>query len=167
MRYPKKLIIIAASAGAVGAAGIGASAIAATSGNTSSYPPIVQKVASTFGLDPAKVNNVFEQQRQDNMHNRQAKLKSTLDQAVKDGKLTQDQEDKLIAEMQSLRNQLKSDNQTDRGQNRQDFKAQLDQWAKDNGINNLDQILPAPAAGMHHMMPANDGDADDSGPNNG
>lgn len=156
MKYSKKLIIAAASVGTIGAAGIGATAIAATSDNGSSYPPIVQKIASTFGLDPAKVNNVFQQQRQDKMQDRQARLKANLDQAVKDGKLSQDQENKLIAELQTLRNQ----NKTDRRQDRKNLHNQLEQWAKDNNISNLDQILPQP--GRHHMMD-NDGDSDDSG----
>jgi polyhydroxyalkanoate synthesis regulator phasin len=157
MKYSKKLIAIASITGAVGIGGIGATALAATSSGTTSYPPIVQKLASTFGLDPAKVNDVFKQQKQDNMANRQAKLKSTLDQAVKDGKLTQDQEDKLIAELQSLRSQAKD--------NRQDIRTQLQQWAKDNGVTNLDQILPAPGAGIHHTMDK-DGDAGDSAASN-
>jgi hypothetical protein len=157
MKYSKKLIAIASITGAVGIGGIGATALAATNSGTTSYPPIVQKLASTFGLDPAKVNDVFKQQKQDNMANRQAKLKSTLDQAVKDGKLTQDQEDKLIAELQSLRSQAKD--------NRQDIRTQLQQWAKDNGVTNLDQILPAPVAGIHHTMDK-DGDAGDSATSN-
>jgi hypothetical protein len=165
MNYSKKLIIAAASVGVIGAAGIGATAIAATDGGSGNYPPIVQKLASTFGLDPAKVNDVFQQQQQADRQNHQAKLKSTLDQAVKDGKLTNDQENKLIAELNSLHDQLESSNPTNRLQNRQNFKTQLEQWAKDNGINNLDQILPSPPAGMHHM-PGNDGDADDSSSSN-
>jgi hypothetical protein len=151
MRHSKLLIITAGSLGAIGAAGIGASAIAAASGSSaSSYPPIVQKIASTFGLDPAKVNDVFQQQRQDNQQKRQAHLKSALDQAVKDGKLTQGQEDKLVAEIDSLRSQLKSENGSDRQQNFQDFKSKLSQWAKANGIMDLESILPQPPMGRHH-----------------
>jgi hypothetical protein len=146
MKYSKKIIVAAATTGIVGAASIGASAIAATSSNNSSYPPIVQKLASTFGLDPAKVNDVFKQQRQSNMQDRQATLKGTLDQAVKDGKITQVQEDKLITELNSLRAQ----NQAHQGQSHQNMRSALEQWAKDNGINNLDQILPHPGPGMHH-----------------
>ena len=159
MKYSKKLIVAASSLGVIGAAGIGATAIAASDNSSGNYPPIVQKIASTFGLDPAKVNDVFKQQRQANLQNHQAKLKAALDQAVKDGKLTQNQADKLIAELKTLRDQFRDNKQ----QNRQDFKAQLNQWAEDNGINNLDQILPAPPADGHHgMMHTSDGDADDS-----
>jgi hypothetical protein len=151
MRHSKLLIIAAGSLGAIGAAGIGASAIAATSGSSaSSYPPIVQRIASTFGLDPAKVNDVFQQQRQNNQQNRQAHLKTALDQAVKDGKLTQDQENRLAAEINSLHSQLQSENGSDRKQNFQDFKTKLDQWAKDHGITNLESILPQPPMGRHH-----------------
>jgi polyhydroxyalkanoate synthesis regulator phasin len=156
MKYSKQLIIAASSVVIIGAAGVGATAIAASSTSSTSYPPIVQKIASTFGLDPAKVNDVFKQQHQDNIHDRQAKLKSTLDQAVKDGKLTQDQENKLIAELKALHSQ----NMADKSGDHQNIKNQLEKWAKDNGITNLGQILPQPGPGMHHLD--NDGDADDS-----
>lgn len=147
MKNNKKLIIAAVAAGVVGAAGIGATALAASSDNSPGYPPIVQKIASTFGLDPAKVDSVFKQQHQENVQNRQAKLKDILDQAVKDGKLTQDQENKLITELKSLHDQNKSD----RRQDRQNLKSQLDQWAKENGVTNLDQILPHPGI-RHHII---------------
>jgi polyhydroxyalkanoate synthesis regulator phasin len=158
MKHSKKLIIAASSAGIIGLAGIGATVMAATNNSGGTYPSIVQKIASTFNLDPAKVNDVFQQQHQANQQNRQAKLKTTLDQAVKDGKLTQDQETKLIAELKSLRQQLKAD----KTQDRQNFKTQLQQWAADNGITNLDQILPTQPAGMHHGMMMPDNDADDN-----
>jgi polyhydroxyalkanoate synthesis regulator phasin len=156
MKYSKRLIAVSGIVGTIGIAGIGATALAATSSSNSSYSPLVQKLASTFGLDPAKVNDVFKQQHQDNMQNRETRIKSSLDQAVKDGKLTQDQETKLIAELKTLHDQFKND----KTQNRQNFKTQLDQWAKDNGITNLDQILPAPPAGLHRMGP---GDGDTNG----
>ncbi|MBX4190765.1 hypothetical protein KW794_01625 [Candidatus Saccharibacteria bacterium] len=155
MKYSRKMIIAAAAVGAIGAAGIGASAMAANNSASSNYPPIVQKIASTFGLDPAKVNDIFKQQRQENTQERQAKLKSTLDQAVKDGKLTQDQADKLVAELKTLHDQNKADR-------RQDIKSQLEQWAKNNGINNLDEILPRPSHRMHHIMSGSNSGSDDS-----
>ena len=147
MRYSKRLIIAASSAGVIGVAGISASAMAATN-SSGTYPSIVQKIASTFNLDPSKVNDVFAQQHQANAAAKQAKLKTTLDQAVKDGKLTQDQETKLIAELDSLHAQR----QADKTQDRQSFKTQLDQWAADNGITNLSDILPQPTGGMHHGL---------------
>jgi outer membrane scaffolding protein for murein synthesis (MipA/OmpV family) len=72
MKYSKRLIAVSGIVGTIGIAGIGATALAATSSSNSSYSPLVQKLASTFGLDPAKVNDVFKQQHQDNMQNRPA-----------------------------------------------------------------------------------------------
>jgi polyhydroxyalkanoate synthesis regulator phasin len=139
MKHSQKIITAAAIMGIIGTAGVATTAIAATGdSNANNYPPIVQKIASTFGLDPAKVNAVFKQQHQENWQNREAKLKSTFDQAVKDGKLTQDQANKLMAELKSLHNQNKSD----RRHHRQGLKTQLEQWADANGITNLSQILP-------------------------
>jgi hypothetical protein len=85
------------------------------------------------------------------MADRQQKLHDYLDQKVKDGTITQDQENKLLAKLDQLHLQLKNDNQQDRrGDHRQLFE-QLQQWAKDNGIN-LDQVLPHPMGhpGFHH-----------------
>ncbi len=150
MKHSKAIIIAASSAGIIGFAGIGASVMAATNsgGGSSNYPSIVQKIADKFNLDPAKVNDVFVADRASHQAEHQAKLKSTLDQAVKDGKITKDQEDKLIAKLQSLH----TENKDNKAQNRQDLKSELDQWAKDNGITNLSDLLPQPpAGGMRHM----------------
>jgi hypothetical protein len=89
------------------------------------------------------------------MNGRQARLKSSLDQAVKNGKLKQDQEDKLIAELKTLHERQKDD----KGQDRRALKSALEQWAKDNGITNLDQILPTPPSGRHPMPDDSDASA--------
>jgi len=152
MKYSKKMIAVAGAAGIIGAAGAGTTVLAATSGDsTGNYPSIVQKIASKFGLDPAKINDVFKENRQEHMQQRQELLKDKLDQAVKDGKLTQDHEDKLIAKLKSLHRQ----NIQDKFQDRKDMHDELEQWAKANGINNLDDILPAPPHGMgvRHFHP--------------
>lgn len=148
MSINKKTLAAAIAAGTIGTAGITASVMAATDGNTgSSYPPIVQKIADRFHLNPADVNGVFKEQHQENMDKRQAKLKSYLDQKVKDGKITQDQENKILDKLKSLHDEFKTDSKQDRRQNHRQMFSELQQWAKDNGIN-LDDILPHPA-GMH------------------
>lgn len=148
MNVTKKAILVAA-AGVASTGVVTATAMAATNTGSNTYPPIVQKLADKFHLNPADVQDVFKQNHQDKKGDRQAHLKSVLDQAVKDKKLTQAQEDKLIAKLKSLRTELKSENHQDR----KSLHDQLEQWAKDNGINNLDDILPQPPQGMrHHPM---------------
>ncbi|HSX18305.1 MAG TPA: hypothetical protein VLE51_03050 [Candidatus Saccharimonadales bacterium] len=151
MKITKKAVL-AAVLGVVGTGVVTATALAATSSTDTKYPSIVQKIADKFHLNPADVQSVFDQNRQDIQAQHQQKLKSTLDQVVKDGKITQDQADKLLAKLNSLHDQFKNDNREERMQNRQQLHDELEQWAKDNGINNLDDILPHPLMGRHHMM---------------
>jgi 4-alpha-glucanotransferase len=158
MTTNKKLLIISAVTGVAGAGIIASSVMAATSpNNTSSYPPIVQKIADTFHLNAADVQKVFDQEKQDRQANHQQKFKDHLDALVKNGTITQDQADKIIAKLQDLKQNLKTENRQKRIQNRQNFKTQMEQWLKDNGINvSLDQLLPAHPDG-NHMQPSQAG----------
>jgi hypothetical protein len=54
----------------------------------------------------------------------------------------------LIAKLKELHDQKKSDNQADRKADRQAMHDQLEQWAKDNGID-LSQVMPMPPAHQH------------------
>jgi polyhydroxyalkanoate synthesis regulator phasin len=139
----KKLLITSAITGLAGVGIITSSVIAATGTSTPSYPPLVQKIADTFHLNPSDVQKVFDQNKQDRQAQHEQKLKDHLDQLVKNGTITQDQEDKIIAKLKDLKQNLKSENRQNRTQNRDDFRAQIQQWLTDNGINvNLDQLLP-------------------------
>lgn len=148
MKLNKSLLITAMAVIATATVGLSASAFAA-SNSSHGQPSLVQAIADKFHLNKSEVQQVFDQNRADHEQDRQQKLKERLDQAVKDGKLTQDQETKLLTEMQTLHDQQKSSTQTDK---RADMKAvhdQLEQWAKDNGID-LSQVMPAHED--HHPM---------------
>jgi len=148
MKHQKKLLVGALTAGIIGLGGVATTALAATNG--SDYPPIVQKIADKFNLKPADVQAVFEQQHEDRQKNHQAKLEETLNQAVKDGKLTETQKDKLLAKLESLKDEIKDEikeNRQEHHENHQKIKSELEAWAKANGIDNLDDILPKP----HHL----------------
>jgi polyhydroxyalkanoate synthesis regulator phasin len=139
----KKLLITSALTGLASVGIITSSVIAATGTGTSSYPPLVQKIADTFHLNPSDVQKVFDQNKQDRQAQHEQKLKDHLDQLVKNGTITKDQEDKIIAKLKDLKQSLKSENRQDRTQNRDDFRTQIQQWLTDNGINvSLDQLLP-------------------------
>ncbi len=150
MKYSKTLIVASAITGAVGIAGISTTAMAATS--NSDYPPIVQKLADKFHLNPMDVQQVFKDEQATHNKDRQQKLEDKLTAAVKDGKLTEDQKTKLLAKLDSLKSEFKTENHQDRMANHQKLHDELEAWAKDNGITNLDTILPAPPAGPHGGM---------------
>lgn len=142
-------LIAAAVTGIIGVAGIGATALAATTTN-SGYPPIVQKLSDKFQLNPSDVQQVFKDNRAAHEKDHQARLESSLTRAVKDGKLTGDQKTELLAKLQKLHDEHQAD-RTQMKQDRHQFRDELTQWAKDNGITNLDDILPRPSQNMHPM----------------
>ena len=74
---------------------------------TSSKPfgmdAIIQKLVSRFNLNEADVKAVFDEQHAEMEQQMQAKMEADLTQAVTDGKLTEDQKQKIIAKRAELR----------------------------------------------------------------
>lgn len=148
MSVNKKLIAAAATVGLIGAgSAVGIVGAADTTGS-SNNSSIVQKLSDKFHLDKSAVQKVFDEQHANREAARQKALQTKFDQAVKDGKLTSDQETKLLAKLKELQTARSTavDGRASMKANRDSLK----QWATDNGIN-LDNILPKPTGRMFHM----------------
>jgi chromosome condensin MukBEF ATPase and DNA-binding subunit MukB len=104
-------------------------AFAATS---TTYPDIVTKIASTFNLKTEDVAKVFAEERE-------TRKDEHLDQLVADGKLTQDQRDKLEAKQDEIHAKVetvRNGTQTDAEKRKaiRDLHNELSDWMDDNGI---------------------------------
>lgn len=135
-----KKLIAPIVVGAIGLAGLGAMTASAAS-NPTSYPPIVQKIAQKFGLKEADVEAVFDQNKADHQAAHQTLIKSKLDQAVKDGKITAAQEQAILSKLPDLQKQQEADktnfkNMTPahRQAAMQKERQDLTDWAKQNNI---------------------------------
>lgn len=102
---------------------------------------LVTAIATRFNLNPTDVQKVFDDQQAllqaQAQTNRQNQIKTRLDQAVKDGKLTQAQEDAILAkqkEVQDFMATLKGKSVADRQAAIKTEAAALKQWATDNKI---------------------------------
>ena len=119
IRFPKTSTMVAAAAIAIGltAGGVGViqAASNADSSNTSPMSNLVTAISTKFNLNQTEVQQVFDEQMQE-------RGKQKLTQLVADGKLTQEQADKIVAKHAELHAQ------------RQGNRAELEQWAKDNNI---------------------------------
>ncbi|MCL6472746.1 MAG: hypothetical protein K6T91_08055 [Firmicutes bacterium] len=122
----------------------GAYSAYASAQNIGSYPPIVEKLAKAFNLDPAKVNKVFQDDRDERRAQARARFEARLDQAVKDKKITQAQKDAILkkidevnAKLQSIKGLSPADRRTEMEKLREDLKA----WAKQNGLDKT-QFIP-------------------------
>lgn len=116
-------------------------ASAATSNSTDPQQSIIDKLATKFNLNKADVQKVFDEDRSAHEAARSAEVKTKLDQLVKDGKITQAQEDKLIAKAKELqstheanREKFKSMTEDERKSAMKSERDSLKQWLSDNGL---------------------------------
>ncbi len=134
MTLSKSLLVLGAvtTIGAVGF--IGANTVSAQGSNQDS---LASKIATKFNLNKNDVQKVVDEQRSEHMANMQAKFNDRLTQAVKDGKITEDQKTKIIAkqaEMKTFIDGLKDKTPAERHTAMEAKKTELIQWAKDNNI---------------------------------
>lgn len=137
----KKALIVALIIGAllvIGIFGTGV-AVATVAKNSSEYPPIIQKLVERFNLDPVEVRKVFDEERDERQKAMQTRFEGLLDQAVKDGKITDEQKGAIIAkqtEMQKKMDELRTGDLTPEEQQAkmQTLQEELTAWAEKNDI---------------------------------
>lgn len=95
------------------------------------FSQMVTFISQKLGLDKTQVQNAvtqFKQQKQsENQQNMINREKARFDKLVKDGKITQAQEDLILKELAALRAKYNSTN-------RKGMTAELKTWAQANGI---------------------------------
>jgi hypothetical protein len=128
-----------AAAFVIGAAVTTAGVIHAATTNSTANPMgnLVNAIATKFNLNVSDVQAVFDAQRSEMEAQHTQAATDRIKQAVTDGKLTQEQSDKIIAkqaEMKTFMESLKDKSETDRRQAMKSNMDSLKQWATDNNI---------------------------------
>lgn len=122
-------------AGALAVGTIGINSVSAQ--DSSSYPPVVQKLAERFGLSQTDVQEVFDEARADHHAQMLANFEDRLNQAVSDGKITEDQKQLILdkhEEIQAKMDELQSLDPQNRREQMQAYHEELQNWAEDNNI---------------------------------
>lgn len=150
----RKLVLLSSLIATVAVASVVGFGAAKAENNRGSLG-LADKIASKFNLKSADVQKVIDEDHKSHEAERKADMKDRLDQAVKDGKITADQETKLIAkldEMQAVREKARTANTTT---SRSDKKAAMDKersdfeaWLKSNNIPT--DVVPMMGKGMGH-----------------
>ena len=150
----KKSLLVAGAVTTMTAAGITGMGVAsaATSGTGSSddgTSSLVDKLASKFNLDKSDVQAVFDEERTERQAERQQEIEERLTQAVTDGKITEDQKDKILAKMKEMESQRESNHDKFKDMTEDErheaMKSEMDSlktWADENDI-------PMEYLGMH------------------
>jgi energy-converting hydrogenase A subunit M len=133
--------------------------------NNNPMNDIVNAIAQKFNLNVSDVQQVFDEHResmkaqhQELSAERQAEMQKKfgerLAQAVSDGKLTQEQADKIMAkkaELQTQRQNLQNGTPEENRENAKTHMDELKQWATDNNIPL--EYLQIGGGGMGRMNP--------------
>ena len=109
----------------VGAGLISTSAVSAQT-NESPFKSLITRIAEKFNLKTEDVQTVFDEHRQERQSQMKAGFEEKLSALVKEGKLTEAQK-KLIMDKKTELMNKKEDL-------RQQHRAELEKWAKDNNI---------------------------------
>lgn len=138
----KRSLVIGATLASVGVTSVAGMGLAhAASSSSGGQSNLIDKLVSTFHLNKADVQKVFDENQATRQADHNAKTKERLDTAVKDGKLTQDQEDKLIAKQKELqatreanRDEMAAKTDAERKAATQTERDAFKKWLSDNGI---------------------------------
>lgn len=144
----KKSLAVAGVASGIVLAGIAGTGMvsAATdagsaNGSGNGVSNLVDKIASKFNLNKADVQAVFDEERAAREAEHQQRMGDRLTQAVKDGKITEDQKAKILAKLKEIkadmdanRDTMKDETAAERKAAMEAKRAELEKWASDNNI---------------------------------
>ena len=146
MSLKVNLVAAAAVATITGVGAIGASHVNAQSADNSTR---AQEFAERFGLSEDEVQAYFDEKRAERQGNREERRQEHLQSLVDDGVITEEQKSLLeekFAELKDAREgvnfrELSDEEKEALKEEKEQRKAEFEQWAEDNGIN-LDDIKP-------------------------
>ncbi|MCJ7827584.1 hypothetical protein MUP65_00350 [Patescibacteria group bacterium] len=124
---------------------VGLASLAAYSGAKSAhaeesdpwYPPIVDKLVARFGLNADEVKEVFDTQKGEYQAQMGQRAEDSLNQAVEDGTITEEQKKILLAKKEELRTQMgEMDGLSfeERKAVMKEHHEEMESWAEENGI---------------------------------
>lgn len=141
MNLPKtKLLLFVLIAGSLAIGGISANNVFAQNAMQSNYSSVINKLSERFNLNKDDVVKVFEEVRSERQAIMLRDFEDRLNQAVNDGKITQDQKKMILErhnEMRATMNELKNKNlsKEEFRQEMQKIHSEFRNWAEKNGIN--------------------------------
>lgn len=101
---------------------------------------IIQRIAQRFNLNEADVKTVFEQEKEQHQAQMKAELETKLTQAVKDGKINEAQKTAILNKFADMKadkidpGQFKNMTKEQRKAEMDQKKADMEAWAKENGL---------------------------------
>lgn len=139
----KKTHLLALATAAIVAGGIlSTTKVSAQTDSADNYmSSLVQKIADRFGLNKDDVQAVFDEERKAHMQEMEATYEERLSQWVTDGKITEEQKNlilekhkELLGNQEEMWHGMKDLTPEERRAKRDEKRAELENWAKENNI---------------------------------
>lgn len=143
MKLPVKQIITAGIVGTVGIAGLTTAGVVSAEQSESSdgSSSLIDKIASTFNLDKAKVQEVFDTEREEREAKRDEQRAERLQQLVNDGTITTAQKSAIESKLKEMKAERTASKDTakdmtpeERKNLMQEKRSELESWAKEQGV---------------------------------
>lgn len=137
----KKKLLLSVAVVSLAGAGLFGTAHAFAQSSQTEATSLVQKIATKFGLNQSDVQAVFDEHREEHHAQMQANFEEKLAQLVTDGKITEEQKNKILDKFSEMREQKNANREEmhimapDERKAAHDKKqAELKAWAEANGI---------------------------------
>ncbi|MDO8507369.1 MAG: hypothetical protein Q7S53_02270 [bacterium] len=147
----KTLAVTAVALGTFALAGIYGVGVIKAETAENGRDTIVQKIADKFKLNKDEVKAVFDENRAERQGKMEERFEANLNKAVESGKITEAQKSAILTkhkEIQAKRDGLKDLPQEERHDAMQKIHEEMENWAKDNGID-MSQIAGPRGEGHH------------------
>jgi len=120
---------------AIGAIGV----LPAAAQESTTYPPIIQRLADRFGLSVEEIEEVFNEERAEHHAQMLQNFEDRLSEAVTDGSITEDQKQAILEkheELQAKMEELRSQNLTpeEMHEEMRSYHEELKTWTESQGI---------------------------------
>lgn len=114
------------------------------------YPPFMEKLAERFGLKQDEVQNFLDEERAGRHAEMQKSFEERLNQAVSDGKISEEQKKAILAKRAELQKNM-AQTREEAKVRREEHRAEMQKWAGENGIDweNLGGLLGPGMGGGH------------------
>ena len=101
----KKNLALAVGAIAMGAT-LGVAGLKTIEAASETNSPLLQNLAEKFNSSPEDIKGVFDQTKEERKHERQKAIEASLNQAVEEGMITEDQKNTIQSKQEEIRKQM-------------------------------------------------------------
>jgi tetrahydromethanopterin S-methyltransferase subunit B len=132
------LLAVSAGAAVIALTGAGFATQSAFAAESTTGKTLTERIAERFNLNKDDVQKVVDEHRAERETQMKAKMDERLTQAVTDGKITQEQKDKVIAKSAEIKTKMDEiramTDDAARKAAMDALRTETQTWAKDNGI---------------------------------